>query len=249
MPRSWSAASSPPADAAQAPRCRRRPRLHAQGLRDQPDHGRDRGARRGAGGRRGDRARIGELPRPIEFPVEGLTDGVVRLRLPADADVPRIVEACRDPRSPATRRSPPTTSPTTRPNGCSAGSRGLPPAPTSTRSSPPSTAPTSSARSACTRSTATPAAASPATSRRSGRGGSGIASRALDLICRYAFDELRLARVEVTIEPENTASRATAESVGFVEEGILRSYLHIAGARRDMLMYSLLPGDLRPAEK
>jgi len=50
----------------------------------------------------------------------------------------------------------------------------------------------------------------------------------------------------VTIAPGNTPSRATAESVGFREEGLLRSYMAIAGARRDMLMYSLLPGDLRP---
>ena len=51
----------------------------------------------------------------------------------------------------------------------------------------------------------------------------------------------------MTIEPENAASRATAESVGFVQEGLLRSYMTIAGVRRDMLMYSLLPGDLHAA--
>jgi [ribosomal protein S5]-alanine N-acetyltransferase len=78
--------------------------------------------------------------------------------------------------------------------------------------------------------------------------GQGVAARALRLLCRFGFDQLRLARVEVTIEPENTASRATAEAVGFREEGLLRSYLTIAGARRDMLMYSLLPADLQPPD-
>ena len=76
--------------------------------------------------------------------------------------------------------------------------------------------------------------------------GKGLGQRALTLLCRFAFTELRLARVEVTIEAENAASRATAESVGFREEGHLRSYMRIAGQRRDMVMYGLLPGDLRP---
>ena len=39
-------------------------------------------------------------PRSIEFPVEGLSDGVVRLRLIADADVPAIVDAVQDPEIP-----------------------------------------------------------------------------------------------------------------------------------------------------
>jgi RimJ/RimL family protein N-acetyltransferase len=36
-----------------------------------------------------------------------------------------------------------------------------------------------------------------------------------------------------------------AESVGFVGEGVLRSYTFERGRRRDLLMLSLLPGDLR----
>ena len=36
-------------------------------------------------------------PRPIEVPVEGLSDGVVRLRLGSDSDVPRITEIVQDP--------------------------------------------------------------------------------------------------------------------------------------------------------
>ena len=36
----------------------------------------------------------------IEFPVEGISDGSVRLRLRADADTPAIVAACQDPEIP-----------------------------------------------------------------------------------------------------------------------------------------------------
>ena len=75
--------------------------------------------------------------------------------------------------------------------------------------------------------------------------GKGLGRRALRLLCAFAFDELRLARVELTIEAENLASRSMAEAVGFREEGVLRSYMTIAGRRRDMLMYGLLPDDLR----
>ncbi|MGZ8676601.1 MAG: hypothetical protein ACXWXU_07165, partial [Solirubrobacterales bacterium] len=37
---------------------------------------------------------------PIEFPVEGLSDGVVTVRLIADADLAAVVEAVRDPEIP-----------------------------------------------------------------------------------------------------------------------------------------------------
>ena len=34
---------------------------------------------------------------PIETPVEGISDDVIRLRLRTDADNPAIIAACRDP--------------------------------------------------------------------------------------------------------------------------------------------------------
>ena len=68
--------------------------------------------------------------------------------------------------------------------------------------------------------------------------------RGLRLLCRYAFDELDVKRVELWIEPGNGASLRVAEAAGFRREGLLRSFMHIGGRRRDMLMYSLLPNDL-----
>ena len=72
----------------------------------------------------------------------------------------------------------------------------------------------------------------------------GVARRALRLLCRYAFDELDVRRIELWIDPNNAASLAVAEAVGFTREGLLRSFMPIQGQRRDMLMYSLLPGEL-----
>jgi RimJ/RimL family protein N-acetyltransferase len=75
--------------------------------------------------------------------------------------------------------------------------------------------------------------------------GRGVAARALTLLCEFAFTELDVRRIELWIEPENVASQRVADAVGFAREGLLRSYMVIADERRDMLMYSLLPQDVR----
>ena len=183
-------------------------------------------------------------PRPLEFPVEGLSDGVVRLRIPADSDVPRIVEACRDPEVARF---------TTVPSGYRAdhtlewmqrGMAGL-------AAGTDINAVIVDATDGDVLGTVSLHEINRNTSRAvagylTGRWarGRGVATRGLRLICRHAFDDLRLERVEVTIEPENAASCAVAEAVGFRAEGLLRSYMPISGERRDMVMYGLLPGDL-----
>ena len=184
-------------------------------------------------------------PRPIEFPVEGISDGVVRLRLPTDADVSRIVEACRDPEVSRYTTVPSPYRPSHTIEWMQRGMAGLAAgtdlhtviaeADGSDALGTISLHEINRAASRCVAGYLT----APWARRR------GVAARALYLLCGFAFGELRLARVELTIEPGNAASRATAESVGFREEGLLRSYMSIAGARRDMLMYSLLPADLR----
>ena len=74
----------------------------------------------------------------------------------------------------------------------------------------------------------------------------GVCTAALALICRHGFDDLRLARLELVTDPENHSSQRVAEKVGFQREGVLRSHLeHRDGRRRDSVMFSLLPGELR----
>jgi RimJ/RimL family protein N-acetyltransferase len=73
----------------------------------------------------------------------------------------------------------------------------------------------------------------------------GRALDALRLICVYGFDELALSRIEFTTFPSNTAMVALGERAGFTVEGTLRSYTLERGSRRDLVMMSLLPGELR----
>ena len=73
--------------------------------------------------------------------------------------------------------------------------------------------------------------------------GRGFATRAVRLLSRWAFDELGIARLELTCGPDNVASQRVAERCGFVREGLLRSHLPFKGGRRDSVLYSLLPSD------
>jgi [ribosomal protein S5]-alanine N-acetyltransferase len=74
--------------------------------------------------------------------------------------------------------------------------------------------------------------------------GRGVATRALGLVARFAFDELGAGRVQLTTELDNLASQRVAEKAGFSREGVLRSYLDFKGRRRDAVMFSLLAEDL-----
>jgi RimJ/RimL family protein N-acetyltransferase len=75
--------------------------------------------------------------------------------------------------------------------------------------------------------------------------GRGLATQAVRLLARWAFAELGLARLELTCGPGNEASQHVAERCGFSREGLLRSHVPFKGTRRDSVLYSLLPGELR----
>jgi RimJ/RimL family protein N-acetyltransferase len=75
--------------------------------------------------------------------------------------------------------------------------------------------------------------------------GRGAATQAVRLLARWAFAELGLARLELTCGPDNEASQHVAGRCGFSREGLLRSHVPFKGARRDSVIYSLLPGELR----
>jgi RimJ/RimL family protein N-acetyltransferase len=75
--------------------------------------------------------------------------------------------------------------------------------------------------------------------------GRGVATHATRLMAGWAFARLRTMRLELTCAPENIASAAVAARCGFTREGVLRSHLPFQGGRRDSVMFSLLPDELR----
>jgi RimJ/RimL family protein N-acetyltransferase len=76
--------------------------------------------------------------------------------------------------------------------------------------------------------------------------GRNAAWHALCAVRDWAFITHHIPRLELYVEPWNTASIRTAEGAGFRREGVLRSWEAVGGERRDMLMFSLLDGDSVP---
>jgi [ribosomal protein S5]-alanine N-acetyltransferase len=72
--------------------------------------------------------------------------------------------------------------------------------------------------------------------------GRGIAAAALTAVTAFGWTIPQLHRIELHIEPWNTASVRTAENAGYLSEGLLRSHTEIAGQRRDMLLYAAVRG-------
>ncbi|MFD7610683.1 GNAT family N-acetyltransferase [Streptomyces sp. NPDC059828] len=70
--------------------------------------------------------------------------------------------------------------------------------------------------------------------------GRGAAVAAVAAVVGWASRDLRIPRLELCVEPWNTASVRTAERVGFHREGLLRGWQQVGDERRDMLMYGLL---------
>ncbi|MEE4235703.1 MAG: GNAT family protein [Anderseniella sp.] len=71
----------------------------------------------------------------------------------------------------------------------------------------------------------------------------GYMTDALTGAVSFAFDSLRLHRVEAACLPENQASRRLLLRVGFSEEGYARQYLKINGRWQDHLLFALLDND------
>lgn len=73
--------------------------------------------------------------------------------------------------------------------------------------------------------------------------GRGYMTEAVRAVCRWAFAELGLVRIEWMAMVGNDASRRVAEKAGFVLEGTLRGRHVRLGRRTDTWVGSLLPGD------
>ncbi|WP_409298499.1 GNAT family N-acetyltransferase [Peribacillus sp. SCS-26] len=70
--------------------------------------------------------------------------------------------------------------------------------------------------------------------------GRGAATEALSLLLHFAFETLKLRRVEAGVSPENAASIRVLEKAGFIREGLMREYLLINGRWKDHYLYAAL---------
>ena len=70
--------------------------------------------------------------------------------------------------------------------------------------------------------------------------GQGIAKKAMLQACNLAFDELKLFCLTANILPYNAASCGLFKSIGFHQDGILRSRVVKNGRRFDLLTFSYL---------
>ena len=184
--------------------------------------------------------------RPLPPPPR-LSDGVVTLRLPTEADAPELARGCDDPE---TARWLPVPSPYTVEDGLAYVRAGA-----------------EQWADGTTASFAVLGAGDGAllgtvglilTQRPKGVGevgywtapaarGHGVAARAAGLVARWGLEVLGLGRVELLADVDNAASQRVADKAGFVREGVLRQARAAArgGGRRDVVLYSLVAEDVR----
>jgi aminoglycoside 6'-N-acetyltransferase/ribosomal-protein-alanine N-acetyltransferase len=70
--------------------------------------------------------------------------------------------------------------------------------------------------------------------------GHGHATDAVRTLVQFGFEVLGLHRISAAIGPNNPASIAVVEHLGFTKEGCIRDHVHTNGAWRDSLLYSIL---------
>ena len=79
---------------------------------------------------------------------------------------------------------------------------------------------------------------------RTGATRQGIATKAVRLVARFAFETLQLSRLEIFARPDNAASRRVAEKCGAKFEALARNRVVQHGQAYDAALYSLIPSDL-----
>ena len=58
-------------------------------------------------------------------------------------------------------------------------------------------------------------------------------------LCRYAFEDLHLHRLQISIIPRNRSSHRVVEKLGIRSEGVALRYLEINGAWEDHVRYAI----------
>jgi len=79
--------------------------------------------------------------------------------------------------------------------------------------------------------------------------GKGYATEALKLTITYLFDELAKHRIVTSIDPQNLASIALVERLGFRKEAHFRESIYLKGQWVDDLVYAVLNREWSPIGK
>ncbi len=69
--------------------------------------------------------------------------------------------------------------------------------------------------------------------------GHGYTPEALVVLARFAFDDLRLHRIQISIIPRNSASRRVVDKLKVRDEGTAERYLEINGVWEDHVRYAI----------
>jgi [ribosomal protein S5]-alanine N-acetyltransferase len=76
--------------------------------------------------------------------------------------------------------------------------------------------------------------------------GQGLMREGVGLLLKYAFQDLKLHRVEANVQPANSRSLALVKALGFRKEGFSPRYLKICGRWRDHERWARLADDPPP---
>ncbi|MFE2287300.1 GNAT family N-acetyltransferase [Streptomyces sp. NPDC059443] len=77
--------------------------------------------------------------------------------------------------------------------------------------------------------------------------GRGVATAALEEVCRIAREEVGLHRIEAGTRVGNLASQRVLAKAGFEQYGLARGYLHVGGEWQDHCLFQRLLHDDPPA--
>jgi len=75
--------------------------------------------------------------------------------------------------------------------------------------------------------------------------GHGYMTEAVGVVLGYAFDNVKLHRIEANVQPHNQPSIAVLRRNGFAKEGFSRRYLKINGRWRDHERWAIIVEDWR----
>ncbi|MQA09976.1 MAG: GNAT family N-acetyltransferase [Pseudonocardiaceae bacterium] len=75
--------------------------------------------------------------------------------------------------------------------------------------------------------------------------GHGYGTDAMRVICRYGIETMRLHLIALWVVADHVAARRVYQKVGFVEDGRHRESFRRDGKWHDMILMSLLEGELR----